>query len=86
MNAQADIDADTGVFSGFADFSKQFDLVNGRFTVALVAADSSSAKVETWDLGTLNVWFKEGQVENNNQYLNKNYFPKESVIAQFPPT
>ena len=45
---------------GVVDFSSQFDLVNGKYSVALVAQDSSAEQTEWWDLGTLDVWFKEG--------------------------
>ena len=51
----------------------------------VVALDSSLKEKETWDLGSLNVWFKEGRYETNNQRMNENYFLKREIIAQFPP-
>ena len=73
-----------GRFVGVVDFSHQFDLVNGNYKVALLALDSSATAPEVWQLGTLNVWFKEGQSEANNQRMSASYFPRREIIAQFP--
>lgn len=70
---------------GTVDFSEQFDLVNGLYEVNLVALDQSAETEAVWPLGTLNVWFKEGQSDANNQRMNENYFPDREIIAQFPP-
>ena len=83
INAQAQYSAeDGGSFVGTVDFSQQFDLVNGKYRVQVVALDSSlQSKTESWDLGSLNVWFKEGRSETNNQRMNENYFLKKEIIA-----
>lgn len=59
-------------------------MVNGEYEVKLVALDAS-AGIQEWKLGSIKIWFKEGQFETNNQGVNKNYLLKETVIAQFPP-
>lgn len=51
----------------------------------LVAIDSSCASVEEWDLGSINIWFAEGQYEGNNLHMNARYFPHKETIATFPP-
>jgi len=50
-----------------------------------MALDSSLQSPEAWELGSINVWFKEGVAETNNQRMNDNYFLKREIIAQFPP-
>ena len=65
MNAQATYDVESGRFEGRVEFSEQFDLVNGKYRVRMFALDSSAAMSE-WNLGRLDVWFKEGQTEANN--------------------
>jgi len=49
--------------------------------VQIVALDSSLQGVESWELGSLNIWFKEGEAEANNQRMNENYFVKREIIA-----
>ena len=68
-------------YSGVVDFSGQFDLVNGKYNVQLICMDSSAPERVAWDLGQIEVWFKEGQSETNNQRMNSNYFPKREIIA-----
>jgi len=83
INAQATFVEKELLFRGTVDFSDQFDFVNGKYSVKLVAIDPSAAGVEVWDLGTIDVWFKEGQAETNNQRMKANYFPQREIIAQF---
>ena len=66
VNAQAQYDEEKKRFVGAVDFSKQFDLVNGLYSVQLVAQDTSAEETQTWELGQLELWFKEGQSEANN--------------------
>jgi len=60
INAQARWDEKMDRFVGKMDFSQKFDLVNGKYEVKLVALDSSAPFEESWSLGNLSVWFKEG--------------------------
>ena len=83
INALGSFDGFT--FNGSVDFSNQFDLVNGEYRVQLVALDSTAQGASTWDLGTIKVWFKEGQNDANNQRMQSNYFPQKEIVAQFPP-
>ena len=49
------------------DFSDKMDYVNGYYQVTLYAIDRSAQKSEnTWELGSLDVWFKEGVKDANN--------------------
>lgn len=66
INAQAQYNEEEKKFEGSVDFSDQFDLVNGKYRVQLVALDSSLERAESWELGSINVWFKEGVAETNN--------------------
>ena len=66
------------------DFSEKMDLVNGNYRVSLVALDANAESIAEWDLGLLDVWFKEGMHDTNNQRMNENYFPKKEILSQFP--
>jgi len=55
--------------------------VNGKYSVKIVALDSSLQGVDSWELGSLNIWFAEGQADTNNQRMNENYFVKREIIA-----
>ena len=66
------------------DFSEKMELVNGKYKVSLVAIDSNALGMAVWDLGELDVWFKDGAHDTNNQRMNANYFPKKEIISQFP--
>ena len=48
INAQASYNSSDKKFEGTVDFSDQFDLVNGQYSVQVVALDSSLAQRETW--------------------------------------
>jgi len=67
------------------DFSEKMDLVNGHYKVSLVALDANALETVVWDLGRLEVWFKEGLHDANNQRMHENYFPKKEILSQFPP-
>ena len=84
MNSLAAFDPSLSIYAGKTNFTEKFDLVNGEYEVKLVALDAS-AGIQEWKLGSIKIWFKEGQFETNNQGVNKNYLLKETVIAQFPP-
>lgn len=66
INSQAQWDIYTGRFVGSVDFSASFDLVNGKYAVHLVSLDSSIEGPQTWELGVISIWFKEGQSDTNN--------------------
>jgi len=60
VNAQAKWNKSAGKFEGKVDFSGQFDLVNGKYEVTLLAQDVSATSQASWSLGSMTVWFKEG--------------------------
>ena len=67
------------------DFSAMMDLVIGEYEVTLFAIDRyATASTKTWSLGKLDVWFKEGTKDTNNQHMSENYFLKKEILAQFP--
>jgi len=66
-------------------FSEMMDLVNGDYQVTVYAVDRySGASKVVWELGILDVWFKEGERDTNNQHMNSNYFLKKEILSQFP--
>ena len=85
MNAPAVYDAERERFVATMDFSEKMDLVNGHYKVSLVALDANALETVVWDLGQLEVWFKEGLHDANNQRMHENYFPKKEILSQFPP-
>ena len=84
VNAQAVFDADRQRYVATMDFSAKMDLINGNYKVSLVAIDADAINMAVWDLGLLDVWFKEGSHDANNQHMNSNYFPKKEILSQFP--
>jgi hypothetical protein len=40
--------------------------------------------MNTWELGSLDVWFKEGVKDANNQHMHDNYFLKKEIVSEFP--
>lgn len=84
VNAQALYIEEVDAFVGTVDFSAQFDLVNGVYQVTLVGNDGSAPR-DVWELGAMEIWFKEGQKDATNQGYNANYAPKRTIIAEFPP-
>ena len=84
VNAQAVFDAERQRFVATMDFSEKMDLVNGMYKVSLVALDANALGMAVWDLGQLDVWFKEGMLDANNQRMNEHYFPKKEILSQFP--
>lgn len=56
----------SGLYQLTFDFSKGMEHLNGEYEVKLHASDYRAIKQEVWDLGTITVWFKEGQDEGNN--------------------
>jgi len=66
INAQALWSSELGKFYGYANFAEHFDLVNGKYSVSLISIDTSAEVPASWSLGTLEVWFKEGQSDANN--------------------
>jgi len=47
--------------------------LNGEYEVKVHASDYRAQRNEVWDLGTINVWFKEGLDEGNNQGVKEAY-------------
>ena len=54
-----------GIYAGKVNFTDKFDQVNGEYEVKLVALDSSAGKQE-WKLGSISIWFREGEYSANN--------------------
>jgi hypothetical protein len=59
--------------------------LNGEYEVKLHASDYRAIKQEVWDLGSINVWFKEGLDEGDNQGIHEEYKPNKVIEHYFPP-
>lgn len=82
MNAVADFEESVGMYFAVMDFSEKMDLVNGRYKVWLVAEDPSRANTQNeWELGSLDVWFKDGSYQANNQGIHSSYLLKEEIVS-----
>lgn len=77
-------------FVATLDFNAMRDLINGKYELSLTALDPSAnfnhAKDHTWNLGTFDVWYREGMsvAEFNAKAESTKYYVKELIIAQFP--
>ena len=65
------------------DFSEQMDLVNGIYKVSLVALDQRASNNVEWELGEINVFFKDGLRDTNNQAMSSEYFPGKEIVSTF---
>lgn len=59
--------------------------VNGQYQMTLVGSNGAAGKTISWELGTINVWFKEGQKEMTNNHILESFLPQEEVKASYPP-
>ena len=66
------------------DFSKTMEHLNGEYEIKLHVSDYRAVKQETWDLGTITVWFKEGQDEGDNLGIKDEYRPDKVIEHIFP--
>lgn len=58
--------------------------LNGEYEIRLHVSDYRAVKQETWDLGTITVWFKEGQDEGDNLVIKDEYRPDKVIEHIFP--
>lgn len=74
-------------FVATIDFNTMKDFVNGKYELTLSALDPSTnfknAKDHTWNLGTFDVWYREGMsvAEFNAKSETTKYYVKEPIIA-----
>lgn len=59
------------------------NLVNGQYSMTLVGT-SATGKTLRWELGTVNVWFKEGQHDTTNNHIPSQFIEKPELKASFP--
>ena len=59
--------------------------LNGDYELALHASDYRSDKGQTWDLGKISVWFKQGLDEGDNQGIPDEYKTGKVIEHYFPP-
>ena len=59
------------------------NLVNGRYHMTLVGT-SANGSAQKWDLGPIDVWFKEGQQKTTNNHIPESYLMKANLEASFP--
>ncbi|CDW80313.1 dolichyl-diphosphooligosaccharide--protein glycosyltransferase subunit 2-like [Stylonychia lemnae] len=82
--AYAKLNVKTGLYHLTFDFTKGMEHLNGEYQVELHASDFRAQRNEVWDLGTLNVWFKQGLEEGNNLGLKDIYQPDKVIVHIFP--
>lgn len=61
-------------------FAKGMEHLNGEYELKVHASDYRAIKQEVWDLGNLNIWFKEGQDEGDNLGI-KDEYKSDKVIV-----
>lgn len=61
-------------------FAKGMEHLNGEYEMKLHASDYRAIKQEVWDLGSLNVWFKEGQDEGDNLGIKDEYKTDKVIV------
>jgi hypothetical protein len=58
----------------------------GMYQVNLVCVFSDAAQLY-WELGEIEVWFKEGTRDKDNRGVNSDYvFPRQEIMSTFPPS
>lgn len=57
--------------------------ISGDYDFVLVGVTDEGLQTE-FDLGSINVWFKEGNPELVNDGVHESYAPKPQIVAQFP--
>jgi hypothetical protein len=60
-----------------------FDLMNGDYKFTLVGIQPDGSKTE-WSLGTVSVWFKEGESELVNDGVLPEFRLASEIISEFP--
>jgi len=60
----------------------ELNLINGDYEFTLVGVTNEGIKTE-FPLGSVNVWFKEGNPEMVNDGVHEDYLPKPEIVAQF---
>ena len=66
-------------------FAKGMEHLNGEYDLKIHASDFRAVKQEVWDLGSINLWFKEGQDEGDNLGVKDEYKPDKVIVHYFPP-
>ena len=67
------------------DVSHDFEHLNGDYAVEVLAADINALKPDSWSLGKLSLWFKNGLDEGSNNGVRAEYQPKDIIKHIFPP-
>ncbi len=66
------------------DFSKDMEHMNGLHDMELHVSDNSAENTIIWQLGTINVWFKEGLDSGDNLGIKAEFKPREEIWHIFP--
>jgi len=53
--------------------------VSGLYQMNLIGSNGAAGKTINWDLGTIKVWFKEGQEETTNNHIPTSFLPHEEL-------
>lgn len=84
-NSYGYLNSKSGLYEITFDFSNDMQHFNGEYSIAVHVADINAVSSINWDIGTVQVWFKEGQDEGNNLGINEQYLPKPIITHIFPP-
>ncbi len=87
INAYAKYNSEKEQFQATLDISNGVEPhINGEYEIEVHVADSRAEKKEIWKLGSINVWFKEGQDDGSNVGIKKSYLPDKNISHIFVDT
>ena len=61
------------------------DHINGVYDIEIHAADIRADSKHVWQVGSIQVWFRQGLDEGDNQGIKEAYVPKTLIKHIFPP-
>ena len=55
------------------DIKSDFEHLNGNYAIEIFSADINAMKPDSWSLGILPIWFKNGLDEGSNNGIRSEY-------------
>ena len=83
MNAYGELKG--GVYQITFDISQMMEAINGVYNMKLMLSDSRASNSIEWDIGLINIWFKEGVQEGSNNGVLETRTPDKEIWNIFEP-
>lgn len=76
---------DSGNYEISVDVSKDLEHLNGDYEMTVHVGDYRADKSQMWNIGTIHIWFKEGQDEGSNVGIKSDFKTLEPIVWTLPP-